>query len=423
MFALVDVNSFYASCETVFRPDLRGRPVVVLSNNDGCIVARSKEAKAIGLKMGEPWFKVKEQAEREGCVAFSSNYALYSDFSNRFTTILSQMTPRVEIYSIDEAFCDFTGMQRLVDFEAYGREIRRQIRRRTHLTVGVGIGPTKTLAKLANYAAKKWTATGGVVDLSLPARQRKLMALVPAEEVWGVGRKIGKRLAMMGITTALQLADMPPPIVRKQFSVMLERTVRELNGIACLGLEEFAAPKEQIVCSRSFGEKPSDRESLHQAICAHAERAAEKLRGEHQFCSRVSVFVSTSPFAAIETYYGNQATTTLTTPTQDSRDIIKAAVRALDAVFIAGHRYQKCGVMLSNFHSERVAQFGLFDDTPPRKNSEQLMQLLDSLNHSGKCKVWFAGQGIPDKPDNWKMKRGMLSPAWTTRWTDLPVSH
>jgi len=237
VFALVDVNSFYASCETVFRPDLRGKPVVVLSNNDGCIVARSKEARAIGLKMGEPWFKVKTQAERQGCVAFSSNYALYSDFSNRFTTILSQMTPRVEIYSIDEAFCDFTGMQRLVDFEAYGREIRRQIRRRTHLTVGVGIGPTKTLAKLANYAAKKWTATGGVVDLSQPARQRKLMALVPVEEVWGVGRKIGKRLAMMGITTALQLADMPPPIVRKQFSVVLERTVREMNGIPCLGLE------------------------------------------------------------------------------------------------------------------------------------------------------------------------------------------
>lgn len=420
MFALVDVNSFYASCESIFRPDLCGRPVVVLSNNDGCIVARSREAKEMGLKMGEPWFKVKEQAESQGCVAFSSNYALYADFSNRFTTILSQMAPRVEIYSIDEAFCDFTGMQKLFNFESYGREIRRQIRRRTHLTVGVGIGPTKTLAKLANYAAKKWTATGGVVDLSQPVRQRKLMDLVPVEEVWGVGRKIGKRLSMMGITTALQLADMPPPMVRKQFSVVLERTVRELNGIPCLGLEEFAAPKEQIVCSRSFGENPSDHGSLHQAVCSHAERAAEKLRAEHQFCSRVSVFASTSPFAVNETYYSNQATTTLTIPTQDSRDIIAAAVRALDAVFIAGHRYHKCGVMLSDFRSERMAQFGLFDDTPPRKNSEQLMQLLDSLNHSGNGKVWFAGQGIPDKTEGWKMKRGMLSPAWTTKWIDMP---
>ena len=421
MYALVDVNSFYCSCETVFRPDLQGRPVVVLSNNDGCIVARNAAAKKIGLKGGEPWFRVRERAERAGCVAFSSNYSHYAEMSHRFMTVLAEMVPRTEIYSIDEAFCDLSGMRYLTDLAEYGREIRRQIQRRTHLTVGVGIAPTHTLAKLANHAAKTWTRTGGVVDLSSPVRQRRLMALVPVADVWGVGRQTSRRLEQSGITTALQLADLPPSLVRKQYSVMLERTVRELSGTVCFGPEEYPAPKEQIVCSRSFGRKPEDRDSLKQAVCAHAERAAEKLRAEHQYCRKVSVSVSTSPFAAGETFYSNMATTPLCAPVQDTRDIIAAAVRALDRVFIPGHRYHKCGVMLSDFHSERVTQYGLFDDLPPRKNSEQLMQLLDSLNHSGKGKIWFAGQGIPDAPADWKMRRDMLSPAWTTRRSDIPV--
>lgn len=420
MFALVDVNSFYASCETVFRPDLRGRPVVVLSNNDGCVVARSREAKACGIKMGEPWFKIARDAERQGVVAFSSNYVYYADMSHRVMAILGQLTPRLEVYSIDEAFCDLTGIPP-AQLGSLGRRLREEVRRRTHLTVGVGIAPTKTLAKLANYAAKTWHKTGGVVDLSTPARQRRLMAHVPAEEVWGVGRRIARRLATMGISTALQLADMPAAAARRQFSVVLERTVRELNGIACLGLEEFAAPKEQIVCSRSFGDKPTELDSISQAVCAHAERAAQKLRGERQFCRHISVFVATSPFAAGETYYSNQATTRLAMPTQDSRDIIQAARRALERIFIASHRYQRCGVMLGDFTSERVAQFGLFDDAPPRKNSDRLMQLLDRLNQDGRAPVWFAGQGIPDRADGWKMKRQRLSPAWTTRLNEIPI--
>lgn len=419
MFALVDVNSFYASCETVFRPDLRGKPVVVLSNNDGCIIARSSAAKSLGLKMGDPRFKVGREAERKGVVAFSSNYSLYADMSDRVMTILQLLTPRVEIYSIDEAFCDLTGMRNLLSLEVFGHQIRDQIKRRTHLTVGVGIGPTKTLAKLAQYASKRWPATRGVVDLSDRQRQRKLMALVPVEEVWGIGRRLGKKLQFMGINNALQLAELSPSFIRKQFSVVVERTVRELNGTPCLGLEEFTAPKEQIICSRSFGEKPSDEVSLHQAICAHAERAAEKLRAERQFCKRVAVFISTSPFSENEVFYKNQAVTELAVPAQDSRDIINAAIKAFDTIFVPGHRYHRAGVMLTDFRSAAVSQLTLFDDFQPHRNSEELMTLIDSINHSGKGSVWFAGQGMKDASMGWKMRRERLSPAFTTKLSDI----
>nr|WP_276551387.1 translesion error-prone DNA polymerase V subunit UmuC [Erwinia mallotivora] len=416
---MVDVNSFYASCETIFRPDLRGKPVMVLSNNDGCIIARSAAAKGLGYKMGDPWFKVCHEAERKGVIAFSSNYGLYADMSNRVMTILQQQTPRVEIYSIDEAFCDLSGMKSLLPLEDFGHGLRAQIRLRTHLTVGVGIGPTKTLAKLAQYASKRWPATKGVVDLSHEHRQQKLMALVPVEEVWGIGRRLGKKMRVMGIDTALKLARFSPAAARKHFSVVVERTIRELNGVSCLALEEFAAPKEQIVCSRSFGEKPEDEQSVHQSVCAHAERAAEKLRAEHQFCRRVGVFISTSPFAENETFYSNQVTIELAVPTQDTRDIIRAAVKALERIFIAGHRYQRAGVLLSDFQSAAVTQFLLFDDHKPHRNSEKLMALLDSLNHSGKGNIWFAGQGIQSDPAAWKMRRELLSPSWTTRFDDI----
>ncbi len=339
--------------------------------------------------------------------------------SDRVMTILQLLTPRVEIYSIDEAFCDLTGMRNLLSLEVFGHQIRDQIKRRTHLTVGVGIGPTKTLAKLAQYASKRWPATRGVVDLSDRQRQRKLMALVPVEEVWGIGRRLGKKLQFMGINNALQLAELSPSFIRKQFSVVVERTVRELNGIPCLGLEEFTAPKEQIICSRSFGEKPSDEVSLHQAICAHAERAAEKLRAEHQFCKRVAVFISTSPFSENEVFYKNQAVTELAVPAQDSRDIINAAIKAFDTIFVPGHRYHCAGVMLTDFRSAAVSQLTLFDDFQPHRNSEELMTLIDSINHSGKGSVWFAGQGIKDASMGWKMRRERLSPAFTTKLSDI----
>ncbi|CAM7864003.1 Nucleotidyltransferase/DNA polymerase DinP involved in DNA repair [Klebsiella michiganensis] len=417
MFALCDVNSFYASCETVFRPDLKGRPVVVLSNNDGCVIARSAEAKPF-VKMGEPYFKQKDLFRRHGIIAFSSNYELYADMSNRVMTTLEELSPRCEIYSIDEAFCDLTGVRNCRDLTDFGREIRETVLRRTHLTVGVGIAQTKTLAKLANHAAKQWQRqTGGVVDLSNLERQRKLMAILPVDEVWGVGRRISKKLEAMGIDTVLKLADTDIRFIRKHFNVVLERTVRELRGEPCLGLEEFAPVKQEIVCSRSFGGRITEYHEMRQAICTYASRAAEKLRGEHQYCRFISAFVKTSPFALNEPYYGNSASVKLLTPTQDSRDIITAATKCLDAIWKDGHRYQKAGVMLGDFYSQGVAQLNLFDDNAPRQNSEKLMEVLDHLNaKDGRGTLYFAGQGIQAA---WQMKREMLSPRYTTRYSDL----
>ena len=417
MFALVDVNSFYASCETVFRPDLKGRPVVVLSNNDGCVIARSAEAKGL-VTMGAPYFKQREIFRRHGIVTFSSNYELYADMSHRVMTTLEEITPGVEIYSIDEAFCDLTGVSNCLNLEAFGREIRQTLLQRTHLTVGVGIAPTKTLAKLANFAAKKWQRqTGGVLDLSSVERQRKLMAALPVEEVLGVGRRLSKRLDAMGIKTVLDLADTHTAVIRKHFSVVLERTVRELRGESCLGFEEFAPHKQEIICSRSFGEKVSEYEAMRQAICSYAARAAEKLRAEHQYCRFISAFVKTSPFALNEPYYGNSASIKLLTPTEDSRDIINAATRCLDAIWKEGLRYQKAGVMLGDFFSLGVAQLNLFDENPPRRNSAELMAIIDELNKKeGRGTLWFAGQGIEQQ---WQMKREMLSPRYTTRFSDL----
>lgn len=419
MFALVDVNSFYASCETVFRPDLRGLPVVVLSNNDGCVIARSAEAKAAGIQMGAPYFKMKDDIRRHRVQVFSSNYALYADMSQRVMSVLEEMSPSVEIYSIDEAFLDVTGINNCMSLEQFGRDVREKVRRYTNLTVGVGIGQTKTLAKLANYAAKKWTKTGGVVDLSNVDRQRKLLSLVPVEEVWGVGRRISKKLNAMGITTALQLAESSPWVVRKNFNVVLERTVRELRGESCLELEEFAPVKQQIVCSRSFGERVTDYEVMRQAVCAYAERAAEKLRGERQYCRQIAVFIRTSPHAPNEKFYGNQAGSKLQTPTNDTRDIIRVAIEALDRIWAEGHRFMKAGVLLGDFYSQGVAQLGLFDENKPKANSEKLMRLVDGINQSSMGKLWFAGQGVQKA---WGMKREMLSPAYTTRISDIPVA-
>ncbi|HCL8067266.1 Y-family DNA polymerase [Enterobacter cloacae] len=422
MFALADVNSFYASYEKVFRPDLRDKPVVVLSNNDGCVIARSKEAKRLGIKMGIPWFQLKAMHFPEPVVTFSSNYELYASMSNRVMSHLQELAPRVEQYSIDEMFLDIRGIDNCINYEDFGRQLRACVRSGTGLTIGVGMGPTKTLAKSAQWASKEWPQFGGVLALTTgnPRRTEKLLSLQPVEEIWGVGRRIGKMLNTYGVKTALQLARMNPAFVRKNFTVVLERTVRELNGEACISLEEAPPAKQQIVCSRSFGERINTYESLRQAICQYAERAAEKLRGEKQFCRHISVFIKTSPFAVNETYYGNIASEKLFLPTQDTRDIISAALKALDRIWLDGHRYAKAGVMLNDFTPSGVSQLNLFDEVQPRKHSDALMKVLDGINHSGKGKVWFAGRGISPE---WQMKREMLSPAYTTRWEDIPIAR
>ncbi|HAU2705437.1 TPA: translesion error-prone DNA polymerase V subunit UmuC, partial [Salmonella enterica subsp. arizonae] len=280
MFALADVNSFYASCKKVFRPDLRNKPVVVLSNNDGCVIARSAEAKRLGIKMGIPWFQLKTAQFPEPVITFSSNYKLYASLSNKVMSHLEELAPRVEQYSIDEMFLDIRGIDCCIDFEDFGWQLREHVRSGTGLTIGVGMVPTKTLEKSAQWASKEWPQFGGVLALTPgnPRRTEKLLSLQPVEEIWGVGRRISKKLNTLGITTALQLARTNPTFIRKNFNVVLERTARELNGESCISLEDAPPPKQQIVCSRSFGEGITTYEAMRQAVCQHAE----KLRGERQ---------------------------------------------------------------------------------------------------------------------------------------------
>ena len=417
VFALVDCNNFYASCEKLFRPDLKDTPVVVLSNNDGCVVARSREAKLLGIKMGVPVFQIKAEMQRHGILAFSSNYALYADLSSRVMRTLEEMAPRVEVYSIDEAFLDLTGIESAISLVEFGQQVRERIGHWIGITVCVGIAPTKTLAKLANHAAKKYPATQGVVDLTNPDRQRRLLALVPVDDVWGVGRRLSKRLNALGITTALDLANASPRAIRDQFSEVLERTVRELNGESCIELEEIPPTKKQIVCSRSFGEKVTHFELLREAVCEYATRATEKLRKEQQQAKVMTVFIRTSPFKDNEPQYSNSASGELLIPSCDTRDFIELANHLLKRIWKDGFRYAKAGVMLSDFYDPGMFQPGLFDDISTRSNSQQLMSVLDTINQSGAGKVFFAGQGT--KKD-WSMKREHLSPAYTTRWDQLP---
>jgi DNA polymerase V len=414
MYLLCDVNSMYASVEQLFRPDLKGKPVIVLSNNDGAIVALNKEAKKLGIKRFAPYFQAQDIIRRHQITCFSSNYALYGDMSARIMSTLEEMAPELTIYSIDEAFLKVTGIDACESFLAFGQRVRATVRQRTGLTCGIGVAQTLTLAKLANHAAKTWPATGGVVDLSNRDRQRKLMALLPVNETWGIGRKLSDKLTGMGIKTVLQLADANLNLMKKTFGVVVERTVRELNGTACISIDALPA-KQQIICSRSFGERITQLQDMRQAVCQYAERASEKLRQERQYCKHVSVFLRTSPYAN-EPQYGNNANQTLMLATQDTRDIVAAAMRALDSIWRDGYRYQKAGIVLNDF-CDKPGQIDMFDESPPRPNSDALMHAIDRINTTGMGKVWFAGQGI-DK--GWKMKRDMLSPAYTTRWDELP---
>ncbi|PVZ84168.1 DNA polymerase V subunit UmuC [Serratia sp. S1B] len=417
MFLLCDVNSMYASCEQLFRPDLKGKPVVVFSNNDSCVVATNKQAKQLGIKRGDPYFKIKTLIERCQVASFSSNYALYGDLSARIMATLSALAPGpIQVYSIDESFLPLHGIDKSQSLLAYGHRVRSTVYNQTGLTCGIGIAQTRTLAKLANHAAKTWPATGGVVDLSDPIRQRKLMAILPVEQVWGIGRKLSARLKAMGIETVLQLANTNLQLIKRTFGVVVERTVRELNGTSCISIDLLPA-KQQIICSRSFGQRITQLQDMRQAVCQYAERAAEKLRAERQYCRQVSVFLHTSPYSN-EPYYSNNANQTLMLATQDTRDIITASMRSLDLIWRDGYRYQSAGIMLNDF-CDRPGQIDLFDEIPPRPGSEQLMSIIDHINHTGLGKVWFAGQGIHK---GWKMKRAMLSPAYTTRWADLPVA-
>lgn len=419
---LVDCNNFYVSCERVFRPDLNDKPVMVLSNNDGCVVARSQQVKDLGIKMGVPLFQVQHLVNQHQIQLFSSNYTLYADMSARVMSLLEEFTPRMEVYSIDEAFLDLTGVYPCYqDPMAYGQRIRKTIARQTGIPVCVGMGPTKTLAKLANFAAKKWKQAGGVLDLTDPIRREKLMKIVPVDEVWGIGRQTTKRLNQLGIQTVWDLAIQSPKTIQAQFNVVVARTVMELNGTACLDLEDVAADKQQIVCSRSFSRKLTELEELSRALSEYCTRAAEKLRRQQSVTGCVSVFIRTNPFAVQEPQYQRAATVKLDAATQDTRTIIRVALSSLKAIYKPGFGYQKCGVQLSAIRpAASPSQFDLFDlsceGAPP--DNAILMQTLDTINRRFPKAVTIASSGFDN---SWKPKAERISQRYTTDWRELVI--
>ena len=414
LFALVDCNNFYASCERLFRPDLKHEPIVVLSNNDGCVIARSQEVKDLGIKMGAPLYQIQGEIKKHHIHVFSSNFTLYGDISSRVMQTLEEISPRVEVYSIDEAFLDTSGIRNLLDF---GQSVRLTLMKHVGVPVCVGIGPTKTLAKLANYAAKKYQRTQGVVDLTDPERQKRLMERTPVDEIWGVGRQLTKSLHEIGVDTALKLAQKDPKWARQRHSVVLERTVRELNGETCLELDDVAQPRQQILYSRSFGEKLTRRDDVKQAVSEFAARAAAKLRGDNQLARVVNVFMRTSYFDKSRPRYSNAATGPLPHPTSDTRQILTLAMQLFDSIWREGYHYAKAGIMLGDFCAPDEVQLDLFSNPSTDQHSDQLMRAIDAINKHGQGKVWFGGQRAKN---DWFMRRANVSPAYTTRWCCIP---
>ena len=413
VFGLIDCNSFYASCERVFRPDLAKVPIVVLSNNDGCVIARSYDAKPF-VKMGEPYFQIKHKLKQHGIIAFSSNYALYGDMSERVMTLIESMAPAVEVYSIDEAFADLTGIS---DLDGLGRHIRSRVLRCTGIPVGVGIAPTKTLAKLANHTAKRLQAhTGGVVNICDPAKRAWVLRNTDVAEVWGVGRKMKMHLDAMGIKTAMDLAKSDPWTLRKNFSVVIEKTARELAGTPCLELDEPDPPKQEICCSRMFGKRLKELPPIKEAVATYMMRASEKLRAQNSLCKKIRVSIRTGMFNPEEAKYANGVVVDLPYPTDDVRLLIKLAVDALDRLFRPGFNYSKAEVMLLNLCQPGEYTDDLFATSQPAEAS-RVMAVLDQINGRwGRGTVRAAS--VPFNPD-WGMRREMMSQSYTTRLDQL----
>ena len=414
VFALIDCNSFYASCERVFRPDLAKTPIVVLSNNDGCVIARSYDAKPF-VKMGQPYFQIKDHLRRHGIVAFSSNYALYGDMSERVMTIIESLVPTLEVYSIDEAFADLTGVPG--DLSAFGRHIRSTLLKRTGIPVGVGIARTKTLAKLANHTAKRLLdITGGVVDLCDPFKRDWTLRNTDVGEVWGIGRRMKAHLEAMGIRTAMDLAKADAWMLRQKFSVVIEKTARELAGTPCLELGEADPPKQEICCSRMFGTRLTDIEPIKEAVATYTQRAAEKLRAQDSLCKKIRVSIRTGMFNAEEAKYANGALVELPYPTNDVRLMTKAATEAVNRLFRPGFKYSKAEVLLMDLRQPGEFTDDLFAQSQPTM-ADKVMSVLDEINGRwGKGVLRVAS--VPVAP-GWAMRRGLMSQSYTTKLDQL----
>jgi len=414
--ALVDCNNFYVSCERIFRPDLARTPMVVLSNNDGCVVSRSNEAKAIGIKMGQPWFECKALAEEHGILALSSNYALYADMSNRVMRILSEFSPRHEVYSIDECFVDLTGIPRL-------REVSYAMRERvmhwTGIPVCVGIGPTKTLAKLANHVAKKHPRSQGVFNYNaLTAEQKaRLLQHIAVEEIWGVGCKLTQRLARHGIASVEDLRQAHVPTLRAEFGVVMEKTQRELQETPCIELQEIQPDRQQIISSRSFGHMVTELPVLKDALSTFVANACAKLRAQHSHAAVIQVFLRTNSFRKDLPQYIPSLAVPLPYPTNDSLEVNRWADYLCERMFKKGYQYKKAGVMLSEISPVTQRQGDLLE--LETTSNAKLMQALDTLNQRfGRGTVKVSTQGSFTE---WQMLQERKSPNYTTSWDEIPA--
>jgi len=409
VFALIDCNAFYVSCERVFNPKLNNRPVVALSNNDGCIISRSKEAKALGIKMGVPLFKVKDIVEKEKVVVFSSNYTLYADMSRRVMNIISSSSPYTEIYSIDEAFVELSSLP--IDYESYAHQLRQTILQHTGIPVSIGIASTKTLAKVANHKAKKDDSLNGVCSLVNYNNIDQILELTEVGDVWGVGRRLSKKLINHGIHNAKLLKNCSDSWIRKMMSVNGLKTITELRGISCIPLEEYSMTRKSCCTTRSFGKLLTNLDDVEQAVTTFARRAAERIRSESLAASCVSVFVRTNPFDKKSAYYSNGASRTLSHPTHDSITIIETSLLLTKRIFKNNYQYKKAGVLLSGLCDESEIQETLFEKNY-NQNSD-LMSAIDAINYRyGRDTLQMASEC---KVGNWKQKRENCTRNYTTQ--------
>ena len=408
IFALIDCNAFYVSCERVFNPKLNNKPVVALSNNDGCIIARSKEAKALGIKMGVPLFKVKDIVERENVIVFSSNYTLYADMSRRVMNIISEFAPSIEVYSIDEAFIELTDMN--VDYESYVRQMRKVILQYTGIPVSIGVASTKTLTKVANHIAKDDESLEGVCSLVKHENLDQVLEDTNVADIWGVGRQLSKKLIANGIFNAKLLKNCEDAWVRKMMSVNGLKTVSELREISCLDLEETSATRKSCCTTRSFGKPLVNLDDIEQAVTTFARRATERIRGENLTASTVSVFLRTNPFDR-NRYYSNSSTTTLSYPTYDTMQIVKIALQLTKIIFRENYKYKKAGVLLSGFYEKGTETKDLFSEA--RYRSPKLMSAVDQINERyGSDTIQIATECQIGK---WKQKRKNCTQSYTTQ--------
>ncbi len=414
MYALIDCNNFYASCERAFQPKLEGKPIVVLSNNDGCVIARSNEAKALGVPMGAPAFEYKTLFEKNNINVFSSNYALYGDMSNRVMQTLATFSPDIEIYSIDEAFLKFTGFE-LFNFDTIGKDIRYKVTKWTGIPVSVGFAPTKALAKVANKIAKKFAdRTGNVHIIDTEEKRLKALKWLPIEDVWGIGRQHAKRLQKLNIKTAYDFTQMQDTWVQKNMSIVGLRLKRELEGIPCLALEEVQN-KQNIATTRSFDSNLIDYDKIQERVSTFAVSCAEKLRKQQSCCNALMVFIHTNGHRQDMPQYSQNIVIKLPYPTNSNIELVHFATIALQKIYKKGYAYKKAGVVVMEFTPENIAQVKLFENPNPKHKA--LMQAVDKINLSiGKAKIKLACQ---DLQKTWKMKQEKLSPCYTTRLADV----